>query len=268
MGRTELKNRPSFLAAVAAVFFLAMSAYVGAWLGRLVTDSRTVTPQWAERSEELPLLGLVIRREQPCSLPEGSCENGVRLPAFAPGDGSVLFFSGQEGAEPYSRELVEAPAVSALRVRMEEEAPLCPGGRLVRGFDWYYAAPVSADVPLEQGQRYSLAFDGVGPLPARLVTLGPVEEGERVAVFRLTRGLETDLPRLSRAVLGTKRVQGWLLPQEASVQTEEGETCLILSENGREQTLAVQILWQNGREALVFSPALTEESRVLCPCQG
>ena len=265
---TELKNRPSFLAAVAAAFFLAMSAYVGAWLGPLVSDSRAVTPQWAERSEELPLHGLVIRREQPCSLPEGSCENGVRLPAFAPGDGSVLYFSSQEGAEPYSRALVEAPTVSALRERMAQRTPLCPGGRFVRGFDWYYAAPVSADAPLEQGQRYSLAFDGLDPLPARLVTLSPAEEGERAAVFRLTRGLEADLPRLSPGALGVARVQGWLLPLGAAAQTEKGETCLILSESGREQTLVVELLWQDGREMLVFSPLLTEKSRVLCPCPG
>lgn len=187
--------------AVAALLFLAVSAYLGAGLlGGLEPVAPAAQVRQVQPARSAELEGLVLRREQAlCAEGELLAEDGRRLAAGAPlvrtetgtltAQAPALFCADLDGLESLDPEQLEDLSVRELRELLETE-PQVPGqalGRLVSGWDWYYAALAPAGTAPEEGSVCRLRFPGLEELPARLVSRREAGE-EEALVFRLTRG--------------------------------------------------------------------------------
>lgn len=196
-------RQSSFLRALAAVLFTAVCAWT---LSALVpgvarcTAAAESTPA-ASPTAGLELDGIVIRSEQVLSAAGESvnitAENGERLSAdaaaaFAGNDsahtrGSAVFFSGTDGYEYLSPAALSPLTPEGLEDLMNAEPESTAGayGRLVTGFDWYYAAaPVNGGGENIAEERCKLRFAGFSE------TLdGEIISSEQGAlVIRLTDG--------------------------------------------------------------------------------
>ena len=185
------------------MLFAALCAYVGAALYPRLMPSEAL-PAIAERERvSVPLDGIAVRREQALYLPRESelfARDGDRLSAdvllaamAGDGDcespGSCVFLAFCDGLEYLSVEDVHplcAEGVRALMASVPDDAP--GSSRIVRGFDWYYAA-VSNYAGKLPTRKYSLRFDGFDEnVSARLLELSQFHNGERALLFRLTTG--------------------------------------------------------------------------------
>lgn len=191
------------------MLFTAVCAYVGAALYPRLSPKES-TAAMAERvSACVRLEGIALREELSLSLPDdpalfardGERLSGDRVLAATTGtedsgSGSALFLAFSDGLEQLSP--ADALPLSVDRVRSLMAA--VPGqqegdGRLVLGFDWYYAALSDYSGALPQG-RCSLRFDGFdGAVTGRLVEVSGYENGERALLFRLMTG-DTDYLKL------------------------------------------------------------------------
>ena len=140
---------------LSSLLFLAVCAYAGAALRGSADGVELMTVSAVTVTESAELDGIVLRRER--VLPRGAelvpaAENGLRLPAgtaIALPDGtreltghSCVFFSQTDGFEALASEAPEETDAAALD-RLLAASPAQSGksgGRLVSGFDWYYAA--------------------------------------------------------------------------------------------------------------------------------
>lgn len=192
-----------YLRLVAAVLFAALCAYVGAALYPRLASAGAV-PAMAENKPPAVLLkGIALRRETVLSIPEGSplfARDGDRLSADSAlaamaGDsrgenpGSCVFLACCDGLEYLSVEAARPLTVDCVRALLEARPEDSEGdGRLVAGFDWYYAALTDYKGALPKG-KYSLRFEGFGEsVKGRLVEVSRFESGERALLFRLTAG--------------------------------------------------------------------------------
>ena len=145
--------------ALASLLFLAVCAYAGAALRGSADGVELMTVSAVTVTDSAELDGIVLRRER--VLPRGAelvpaAGDGMRLPAgtaieFADGTRehtgqSCVFFSLTDGFEaltPEAPEETDAEALDMLLAESPAESGRC-GGRLVSGFDWYYAAYADA----------------------------------------------------------------------------------------------------------------------------
>lgn len=219
-----------FLRAVGAVLFTAACAYA---LARFVNGAALETGSFeAERyavTESAALEGVAVRRELP--VPDGAdtfaLVSGERLCAASASaisgeeSSSSLFFPDTDGYEYLSPEMLDGLTAEELDALIA--APLhgdgaAASGRLVEGFDWYYAA--RGETELAAGV-YELCFEGFGEsLRAELV-----RSGGGVLVFRLTGGGEKYMSlRRTEAELIFDRAEGIYLPPDAVWTDEDGKS--------------------------------------------
>lgn len=185
------------------MLFAALCAYVGAAMYPRLMPPAALPAMAEKKKEPVRLEGIALRREQPLSLPRESglfARDGDRLGADTllaamAGDegrespGSCVFLAFCDGLEYLSVEDVQPMSAERVRTVMASMPDDSPGSaRIVRGFDWYYAAVSNYAGKLPTG-KYSLRFDGFDEsVSARLVELSPFREGERALLFRLMVG--------------------------------------------------------------------------------
>lgn len=193
-------ENPRFMKALAAVLFLAVCAYCGAALSRLLgngSQTAEVCAVWVSNS--IRAEGLAVRREQPvCSDTDTiNAEDGSRLSAGTVlsqnadftlcTDTSALYFEDCDGYEYLNPEMLQGLTVSSFCgiLSCKSQLPEDAAGRLVTDHAWYFAALCPA-VPLSPGDSCQILFDGIErAAPATLVYLSPAEADRQVLVFRL-----------------------------------------------------------------------------------
>ena len=188
---------------LSSLLFLAVCAYAGAALRGSADGVELMTVSAVTVTESAELDGIVLRRER--VLPRGAelvpaAENGLRLPAgtaIALPDGtreltghSCVFFSQTDGFEalaPEAPEETDAAALDRLLAASPAESGKS-GGRLVSGFDWYYAAYADTAGESIQPGECRVRFDGFEEtVSARAVSVSD-ESGRRFILLRLTEG--------------------------------------------------------------------------------
>lgn len=204
-----MRRDAAFTGLVVSVLFAAVCAYVlahfsagGGTLAASAPDGDTGRAVSA-RSTQIMLTGVAVRRESVVSGSSSaawSAEDGKRLPAggaaavFASGDvaqaaRSAVFCADTDGYEylsPSALEDFSADAVEALLASAPREYPGA-AGRLVEGFEWYYAALADSGAKALECREYELTFDGAdaSPVTARLIAAD--SSGTKTALlFRIT----------------------------------------------------------------------------------
>ena len=237
---------------IAAVLFLAVSAYAGAklWSGlEPVPGTQTVYAVTLTDSAELE--GIVIRREQSFR-PAGEAlfADGERIPAgtVPTVSGSALYYSSCDTLEDLGPELLDTLDVAGLRSLLSRKPSPREGGRLVLDHAWYYAALVSAEEPVPDSGRCRVLFEGFeGPAEASILSLSPPEDGQRVLVLRLTLGGDSYMSlRKCSARLIFSEYSGLYLPEEAVHQDEDGNQFVYTITAGVVERRAVDILYSEG----------------------
>ena len=237
---------------IAAVLFLAVSAYAGAklWSGlEPVPGTQTVYAVTLTDSAELE--GIVIRREQSFR-PAGEAlfADGERIPAgtVPTVSGSALYYSSCDTLEDLGPELLDTLDVAGLRSLLSRKPSPQEGGRLVLDHAWYYAALVSAEEPVPDSGRCRVLFEGFEiPAEASILSLSPPEDGQRVLVLRLTLGGDDYMSlRKCSARLIFSEYSGLYLPEEAVHQDEDGNQFVYTITAGVVERRAVYILYSEG----------------------
>ena len=204
-----MRRDAAFTGLVVSVLFAAVCAYVlahfsagGGTLAASAPDADTGRAVSA-RSTQIMLTGVAVRRESVVSGSSSaawSAEDGKRLPAggaaavFASGDvaqaaRSAVFCADTDGYEylsPSALEDFSADAVEALLASAPREYPGA-AGRLIEGFEWYYAALADSGAGTLECGEYELTFDGAdaSPVTARLIAADSA--GTKTALlFRIT----------------------------------------------------------------------------------
>ena len=251
--------------AVAAVLFLGVCAYIGAALyRRLDRDLETVTVGRVTVTDSAALTGIAVRREQLVCSPDGAApliEDGARAAAGAliarDSEGrelrapcSALFLSGTDGFESLSPEALTALTADGLEALLAEKpASVKAAGRLVSGFDWYYAAFSDAPLPLAAGDACSVQFDGTDRrAQARVMS---ISGGVRpVAVLRLTCAGEFLSLRKTGAKLIFSEYTGLELPEEAVRTDGDGRNYVYTLTAGVIERKAVEIIYSAGGKSI------------------
>ncbi|MGM9588046.1 MAG: hypothetical protein ACI3VA_11260 [Candidatus Limivicinus sp.] len=236
---------------IAAVLFLAVSAYAGAKLwGRLVSAPETQTVRAVTLTDSAELEGIVIRREQLCPAGEGLFADGERLGAGTVPSvpGSALYYRSCDGLERLSPELLEDLDVQKLQALLAEKPSPQEGGRLVLDHAWYYAALVPADEPVPDSGRCRVLFDGFAvPAEAEILSLSSEENGQRALVLRLTLGGDAYMKlRKCSAELIFSQYSGLRLPEEAVHRDEDGNNFVYTITAGVVERRAVDIIYSEG----------------------
>ena len=237
---------------IAAVLFLAVSAYAGAklWSGlEPVPGTQTVYAVTLTDSAELE--GIVIRREQSFR-PAGEAlfADGERIPAgtVPTVSGSALYYSSCDTLEDLGPELLDTLDVAGLRSLLSRKSSPQEIGRLVLDHAWYYAALVSAEEPVPDSGRCRVLFEGFEvPAEASILSLSPPEDGQRVLVLRLTLGGDSYMSlRKCSAKLIFSEYSGLYLPKEAVHQDEDGNQFVYTITAGVVERRTVDILYSEG----------------------
>lgn len=193
----------SYLKSVAAVFFAAICAYLGAWLFPSISQMPDATPALSAAETYIALEGIALRNERPVSAPGKARflpREGQRLAAgsllWSGGQGeslqcgkSAIFMVGCDGFEylaPPSADSFGAKTLSGLLNAQPEDSP--GQARLVEGFYWYYAAFAPKSAPEIAPGRHYLKFEGFDKYcRALLIKCEETDEG-RALLFRLSLG--------------------------------------------------------------------------------
>lgn len=204
-----MRRDAAFTGLVVSVLFAAVCAYVlahfsagGGTLAASAPDADTGRAVSA-RSTQIMLTGVAVRRESVVSGSSSaawSAEDGKRLPAggaaavFASGDvaqaaRSSVFCADTDGYEYLSPSALEELSVDTVEALLASEPRVYPGaaGRLVEGFEWYYAALADSGAGTLECGEYELTFDGAdaSPVTARLIAADSA--GTKTALlFRIT----------------------------------------------------------------------------------
>lgn len=257
--RTTKKSR--FAWAVTAVLFIAACAYIGAGLfGELAPGLRTAPVGSVTVTESLTLRGLALRSERLIGLDGGEilAENARRVPAgglvarteeeAVTLSDSALFFTDWDGLERLGPDCLENLTVSGLRQLLEEEPSTEANvlGRLVFGYDWYFAALIKEDAALSAPSGYRLLFEGMDrPAQAELIFLSPPEGDRRAALFRLKESGESWLSlRMTAATLLLSEISGLEVPEEAVRRNADGSEFVYTVTAGVIERKAVEILYR------------------------
>lgn len=204
-----MRRDAAFTGLVVSVLFAAVCAYVlahfsagGGTLAVYAPDGDTGRAVSA-RSTQIMLTGVAVRRESVVSGSSSaawSAEDGKRLPAggaaavFASGDvaqaaRSAVFCADTDGYEYLSPSALEELSVDTVEALLASEPRVYPGaaGRLIEGFEWYYAALADSGAGTLECGEYELTFDGAdaSPVTARLIAADSA--GTKTALlFRIT----------------------------------------------------------------------------------
>jgi len=242
--------------ALAAVFFLAVCAYLGAGLfGGLGNSTRTCSAELVRLTESTRLQGIAVRREQPVCSPEDAeitAANGKRLPRGATiavfGDENIvsgysaLFFSDTDGFEQLSPDMLLNLTAEKLNCMMGLKGEKTDAiGRLVPDHAWYFAAFAEGRLP-EEGESCRVIFDGLEQsVDAKAVLSNPEE---KLLVLRINHGND-ELYRLRKcgAELVFSEYTGLKLPKEALMQDSDGNYFVYTLTAGLKESCAVDIIY-------------------------
>ena len=204
-----MRRDAAFTGLVVSVLFAAVCAYVlahfsagGGTLAVYAPDGDTGRAVSA-RSTQIMLTGVAVRRESVVSDPSSaawSAEDGKRLPAggaaavFASGDvaqaaRSAVFCADTDGYEYLSPSALEDFSADAVEALLASEPREYPGaaGRLVEGFEWYYAALADSGAKALECREYELTFDGTDDAPVTARLIAADSSGTKTALlFRIT----------------------------------------------------------------------------------
>ena len=223
-------------------------------MGDLRPGMKTAVVCRSTVADSLELTGIAVRREQLVCSSGGAAlaEDGRRVPSGANltetvlAPASAVFCTDFDGLEGLSPDKLKDLSVPALRALMETE-PVKPAGavgRLVMGYDWYFAALAPAGVELN-GEEYSLCFEGLDQrVRARLLSQSEEAEGQVALLFRLTQGGREYLSlRKTRVALVLSEITGLELPEEAVIPGEDGHEFVYTLTAGELRETAVEILY-------------------------
>lgn len=204
-----MRRDAAFTGLVVSVLFAAVCAYVlahfsagGGTLAVYASDGDTGRAVSA-RSTQIMLTGVAVRRESVVSGSSSaawSAEDGKRLPAggaaavFASGDvaqaaRSAVFCADTDGYEYLSPSALEDFSADAVEALLASEPREYPGaaGRLVEGFEWYYAALADSGAKALECREYELTFDGTDDAPVTARLIAADSSGAKTALlFRIT----------------------------------------------------------------------------------
>lgn len=224
--------------ALASLLFLAVCAYAGAALRGSADGVELMAVSAVTVTESAELDGIVLRRER--VLPRGAelvpaAEDGLRLPvgtAIVRPDGtreltgrSCVFFKKTDGFEalmPEDPEKIDAAALDMLLAAASAESRQS-GGRLVSGFDWYYAAYADTAGESIRPGECRVRFDGFEEtVSARAINVSR-EDGRLFILLRLTEGGADYLSlRKTKAELVFSEHCGLKLPAQAVRHDADG----------------------------------------------
>ena len=255
----KAESEPGFLKAVAIVLFLAVCAYLGAGIySGLDQDLKTVSVSCITVTDSLELTGLVIRREQLICSPGKTqifLSSGERVPSnglvavfhdgtelYSPS--SALFFPDYDGFEMLNPDMLSSLSRQELETLLQQEAEPDPDaiGRLVFGWEWYFAALPAEDAAFLPESRCTLLFDGIEQrLPAELISAGE----DLPFILRLTYGGEEYLRlRKTHAQLIFSEYSGLELPEEAVRQDADGNEYVYTVTAGIIERRPVEIIYR------------------------
>ncbi|MGI5976972.1 MAG: hypothetical protein ACOX68_04670 [Candidatus Limivicinus sp.] len=273
---------------MAALLFTAACAYAGAGIFSS-PKKETAELRTAAVAETAELEGIIIRREDPVMLPEGSeikAEEGLRISAggllargkeneAVPSPESGTYYRELDGFEYLSPDMLPSLDGEGLEKLMDAKPMKIPGarGKLLPDFDWYYAAFCDEGSVPEAGGKCSILFPGFEePLDARLVSASGEDGGRKLLCFRLKGGGEEYMGlRKTPAELIFSVHRGLALPSSAVERDGEGnEFVYICTAAGTKKTAADIIyeadglcLAEGGRDSL-----LREGGRVAVSARG
>ena len=255
---TQIHKDSRFVQTVAAALFLAACAYMGAGLlGDLRPGMETAVVRQVTVTDSVKLEGIAVRREQLICSRGGQIlvEDGRRVGAgkavaetrseavCAPA--SAVFYADFDGLEALTPDDLEGLTAGSLTELMNKapSAPTDAIGRLVLGYEWYFAALAPADLALDR-EEYRLCFQGAEErVRARLISQSGPEEGQKVLLFRLTQGGREYLGlRRTEATLVLSEYTGLEVPEEAVVSDGENHFVYTLTAGDMEKK-AVEILY-------------------------
>lgn len=256
-----------FFSALAALLFLALSAWAAACVRQKAQAPETSELYSVTVSDSLELTGLAVRSEEPLSHSRGEAPPAgdfERLPAGEASKLPALYLADCDGWERLSPEDLQGLTVGSLEALLSSAPDKAGDARLVTGWAWYYGALTQdTDTELTPGPCL-LLFDGFAqPEEARLISVSPAERGRRALVLRLTAGDRDSLSlRRTGAKLILNRYSGLKVP--LSALKEDGDGCCVytVSALGYEKQ-AADIIYLGGDFALISGQALREGLRVL-----
>ena len=234
-------------------------------MGDLDPGMKTAVVRRSTVADSLELTGIAVRREQ-LVCPSGGAAlvgDGRRVPSGMPvaesreetvlAPSSAMFCADFDGLEGLSPDALKDLTVPALKALMETEPvkPAGAAGRLVMGYDWYFAALAPAGGELN-GEEYSLRFEGMDRrVSARLLTQSEEAEGQVALLFRLTQGGRECLSlRKTRAALVLSEITGLEVPEEAVIPGEDGREFVYTLTAGELRETAVEILYTVGGRSI------------------
>ena len=268
-----MRRDAAFMGLVVSVLFAAVCAYVlahfsaagGRAAALAVLERRTV-------KNCVTLEGIAVRRESVVSASSAAlyaAEDGARLAASggARTGGSAVFYSAVDGYEylsPSALEDFSAGTVQAL-LASEPQEYASAAGRLVEGFDWYYAALGAPGMAAPEKGEYELTFDGAEyPVTARLIAAD--FSGARPALlFRVTEdGADLMALRRCSAALTVSRVSGLALPPTAIERDAAGNDYVYCFALSRIERVRAEIIYSGEGFALAAeNGGIREGMRIL-----
>ncbi len=253
--------------------FLTLCAYGGVniW-NHFNRDYETVRVSSASLKDSVRLRGIAVRREQVICSPMDDSEfpsDGDRLSAKAAeafsGDyeGSALFFKNIDGFEYLSPEDFYYMEPGELEDILNEKPEREKGdGKLISGFDWYFAALSDDSYKIPPPGECTLRFEETGgKLPARLLKISQPEKGKLLLLFRLNQGGEEYMKlRKTEAELVFSEYSGLNLPINAVHTDGDGNEYVYTLTAGKPERRAVEIIYKYGENCIA---AINPEAEAL-----
>lgn len=248
----------NYLRCVAAVMFLAVSAYLIAAFVQAEQRPDTATARTVRISDETRAEGEVICSSQYltapfeavyCTASEGSWVSGGEIVAVAKRDAEAYY----DGRRP--RSSITAPCAGYFSRTLGRDAPENAVGRIISG-GWRFVAQLGCAEELHVGQRLELTVYDTYPAVVESI------DGERVTVL-CKSGLS--------AVYGTQRLnarlcfadlEGLRVPEGAIRSGADGDFVYILAA-GVKRRAAVEVIYKKSDLCLVKSKQLCDGMEVI-----
>ena len=253
------------MAAIAALFFLAVCAYMGAGIfKKLRPEMLTVEAELFTLSESSQLHGIAVRQEEALILPQGAELLADDNQKYASGDtlfvyrdgtafsalSSVLFLDNHDGLEYLSPQMLlpfDEAKFHALSKVSEESLRRC-AGRLISDDYWFFAAEITQGIIPEKGSRCKIEFRSVDGLYDALVW---AQDGDCVLLRLNTSSKDLLSLRKCEAQLIFREHRGLKIPQDALRRNREGNFYVEVFSSGLVEKRSVDIIYTGDGFCLV-----------------
>ena len=266
-----------FFSALAALLFLALSCWLGAYLCGRASTPATVELYDMTVTRSAEIRGVAVRSERQLDLERGESVTAgdfERLPAggtlavLADGsrlcvDGPAIYLEDSDGCEGLCPERLTGLTVSELAALLDEPPGSAGDGRLVTAWVWYFAALFEGGEELSPGPCRVLFEGFTQPEQARLLSVSAPERGRRALILRLTSGDRESLSlRRCTARLLLEEYSGLRAPRSAVQTLEDGSNFVCKLTVGGFERLAVDIIYREDDYVLIRGDGLTAGCRV------